>query len=202
MTDNVLQFKQNRDVQIIIDAGKRLDVSKDFSSLLPDFLELADHYPEIYCYIGCIYEDGDKTVTQDYVKAFFYYQKSVDEAGYLEGILAIAKFYYYGLGVEKDYEAAYGWYSLAAEETDNAIAQMMLGRMHHRGLGVGIDYKKAEEYYNHSIEKGNVYAMGYLGRLKENQGQKLKGFLMRYKAGFLGAYLAWKNKSDIRLRRG
>lgn len=201
MTNNILQFKQRGDDQLI-DLRKRVAESEDFLSLLPELHEMANQYPEVYCYIGWLYEEGDRTLKQDYEKAFYYYQLSVDEVGFLEGILSIAKFYYYGLGLEKDYEAAYGWYFLAAEEADNAIAQMMLGRMHHLGIGVEIDYTKAEEYYRQSVEKGYVYAMAFLGQLKETQGERLKGFLLRYKAGIRGAYLAWKNKSDIRLRRG
>lgn len=198
---NIYKFRKSSNAQLE-DAIKRLAEDHAFSDLLSEFHDLAEGgYPEAYYYIGCIYEDGDKSVKQDYEKAFFYYQKSVDEVGYLEGILAVAKFCLYGIGVEKDYESAYGWYSLAAEKADDAIAQMMLGKIHHLGLGVEVNYAKAEEYFNRAIEKGNVYALVFLGRLKEEQGQKLKGSLLRYKAGILATYLAWKNKSDIRLRQ-
>jgi len=75
----------------------------------------------------------------------FYFQKSVEQMGAVEGWLALGRLNYFGKSVPKDYEKAFYYYSAVDRDTDNRIADLMLGRMYMDGTGVEQDESKRED---------------------------------------------------------
>lgn len=67
------------------------------NALFEEFTDLIDlGWVEACYYVACMYEDGSNGVQKNPAYAFFYYKRTLDELGYLEGSLAVARFYYLG----------------------------------------------------------------------------------------------------------
>lgn len=156
---------------------------------------------EAYYFAGCIHEEGGNGVERDLEKARFYYEKSVDEHGYVEGYLALGRLYYYGIGVAQDFAKAFGYYSVIAEKRDNPIAHLMLGKMYCYGQAVEKNLLAAREHLDKVVAKGNVYAIRQLASLEAEEGNYLKSLWLRLKAGFMAFNIGRKNMRDGRLRR-
>lgn len=181
----------------------RLRSVPDPTPYLPEVMALIElGCDEAYYFAGCIYEEGGTEVKSDLEKALFYYQKSVSEYGYVEGYLALGRFYYYGIGVPKDYKKAFEYFSTVAESEDNPIANMMLGMLHQYGLGVDKSLNIAKDYYEKAVLKGNVYAIQKLAFLEEELGHRIKGLWLRLRAGITAYSVGRKNMKDEWLRRG
>lgn len=150
---------------------------------------------------GAIYEKGGNGVNQDLDKAFFYYQKAVDEIGSVEGWLALGRFYYFGKSVAQDYEKAFNYYSIVAEDTENSVAYLVLGKMYLEGNGVNKNLPMAREYLKKAIKSGSVFGYTYLGMLEKESGHIFYSFLLRIKAGVLAFFITHINANDSRLRR-
>ena len=98
-TRKIVEFPVNRSQRL--EAAIALYYSgTDPVAALKEFLVLIDEGSfEAYYFAGCLYEEGEGDVEEDLDKALFYYQKSVEEFGYLEGCLALGRLYYHGIGV-------------------------------------------------------------------------------------------------------
>lgn len=86
----------------------------------------------------------------------------------LEATLAIAEWFFYGVGFDKDYALARHFYQKAAEQgSGNAINH--LGEMYRYGWGVEVDYDQAKRWYlkgvksNYILSAHNIAEMYYLG---------------------------------------
>ena len=202
-------FQINKVVNLPLTDDQRLDRAialfdsgDDLAHALKEFVSLIDKgNKEAYYFSGCIYEEGANGVEQDLGKARFYYEKSVEELGYVEGYLALGRLYFYGIGVNQDYAKAFEYYAVVRAQKDNPIAHLMLGTMHHYGFGVNKDSTKAREYYNKAAIMRNVYAIRNLGILEGEQGHLLRGLAMRVKAGIMAFSIGLRNMKDGRLRR-
>ena len=139
------------------------------------FLDLAESgTTAAYRELGNIYEN--LLYEPDYEKALYWYSRAVDEAGDVQGYLALGRLCFYGHGVEQDFKKAQ-WYFLQAAEIKNPLALLMLGRIYERGLGVQIDLEKAEDYYLQSAKTGNIYAMRNLGVIAWKRNQTFARFI-------------------------
>ena len=200
-TDKVVNFPLSVD-QRLDQAIALFDKGNNLARVLKEFLSLIDEgNEEAYYFAGCIYEEGADGVEQDLGKAMFYYKKSVETLGYVEGYLALGRLYYYGIGVNQDYAKAFEYYSAVGAQKDNTIANLMLGTMYHYGFGINQNPNKAKEYYSKAAIKDNVYAIRNLGVLESEQGHLFRGFAMRLKAGILAFRIGTRNMNDKRLRR-
>lgn len=184
-------------------AIEQFDKSDSLADVLREFIALIDAgCKEAYFFAGCIYEDGGKDVERNIENAVFYYKRSVEELGYVEGYLALGRLYYYGIGVGRDYDKAFEYYSLVAEHSENPIAQMMLGRMYLHGHGVQRDLAKARTYLSGAASSGNVHAIKSLAILEEDSGNRVTGIVLRLKAGVAAFLIGCRNMKDYRLRAG
>lgn len=169
--------------------------------LLKEFLDLVDKGDkEANYFVGMIYEDGVCGVPQNLESAFFYYQKSVEGFGYLEGYLALARLFYHGCGVKQDFNKAFEYYMHVVNQKDHLVAFFMLGRMYQRGEGVGVDFKEARKWFERAIAKGSIYGMLNLAMLEIEEGHWFRSLVLRLNASWIAIFLARKNKRDIRLR--
>jgi hypothetical protein len=201
-SDKVVKFPAGIE-QRLEAAIHRFDSGENLSEVLSEFLALIDlGCDEAYYFAGCIYEDGAPGVKKDLEKALFYYTKSVDEFGYIEGYLALGRLHYYGIGVEPDYKKAFECYSAVAAKKHHPIAEMMLGRMCQYGRGAIKDLAAARRHYESAARSGNVYAIRGLAALEEEAGHWVKGLSLRLKAGFMAFNIGRKNMRDARLRPG
>lgn len=179
------------------------DSGDDSKELHNEFLDLINKgSKEANYYIGCMYEDGTNGVQKKLEHAFFYYKQSVDGFGYLEGYLALARFYYHGIGIPQDYAQAFKYYSHVVEKKEHPVACVMLGRMHQYGTGPGKDMKAARAWYLRAIAQGNVYGMLNLAMLEAEEGNFLKSVGLRIRAGLNAFWIARRNPHDARLRGG
>lgn len=173
------------------------------ADLLREFIALINEgCDEAYYFAGCIYEEGGNGIERDLEKARFYYQKSVDEYGYVEGYLALGRFYYYGIAVAQDFAKSFEYYSSIADKKDNPIVHLMLGKMYCCGQGVKKNLLTAREHLSRAIAKGNVYAIRQLASLEAEHGNYLKSLWLRLRAGLTAFNIGRKNMRDARLRRG
>lgn len=156
--------------------------------------------------IGNIYELGGNGVEQDYKQAMHWYQRSFNEANDVHGCLGLARLYYLGLGTPVDYAKAFDYYSLL-EPNNHPLAMFQLGQMYYLGQGVEPDLEKAAYYYQRAADQGHLYALRFMGYVKQRQGHPLAGLWWRLKGSvrLFFAILAAKRKyrdyrKDTRLR--
>ena len=197
---SVLNLHRSLDTQF----KRALDLyrQRNFKLALPESISLIDQgFADANVLAGAIYERGGHGIQQDFGKAFFYYQRAVDEVGAVEGWLALGRFYYLGKGIDTDYEAARECYSAVEEDAAHPVAYLMLGRMHHEGKGVPKDIDMARMYYQKAANKGAVFGVSYLGSIELESGNIFYGVWLRFKAALMGLLIWIKNRNDSRLRR-
>lgn len=200
VTSNVVRLPESQDKRL--EEAIRLYDSGKFEAALSRTISLIDEgCDEAYYFAGCIYEEGGNGVERDLNKALFYYEKSVDEFGYVEGYLSLGRLYYFGIGVYQDYRKAFEFFSVVAEKKNNGIAQMMLGHMYQHGQGVEKNLMKAREYYQKAWSQDYVFALTHLALLEQECGNYLKAFWLRAKAAYLAFKISIQNPYDRRLRR-
>lgn len=179
------------------------DAGDNSPALLDEFLDLINKgSQEANYYVGMIYEDGTNGAEKNPEFALFYYQKSAEGYGYLQGNLAVARMHYHGAGVPQNYTKALEYYSHVAQQNEHFVASFMLGRMYHHGQGIEKDLKKAREWYERAIAKGSVYGMLNLAMLEAEEGHWLRSLVLRVKAGWTAFRISRKNPRDPRLRGG
>lgn len=172
-------------------------------ALLNEFLDLINKgAKEANYYAGMIYEDGTNGVDKNLEHAFFYYQKSVEGLGYVQGNLALARMYYHGRGVQQDHAKAFEYYSHIASHNEHLVACFMLGRMYQQGEGTPKDLKRAREWYTRAIAQGSVYGMLNLAMLESEEGHWIKNITLRARAGWSAFRISKQNSRDERLRGG
>lgn len=111
VTSNVVRLPESRDKGL--EEAIRLYDSGQFAAALTRTISLIDEgCDEAYYFAGCIYEEGGHGVERNLDKARFYYEKSVDEFGYVEGYLALGRLYYFSIGVPQDYRKAFEFFLL------------------------------------------------------------------------------------------
>jgi uncharacterized protein len=168
---------------------------------LREFVRLVDDgCDEAFAFVGAIYEYGGEKVNQDYEKALFYYEQSVERYGAVEAYLGLARIYYYGLGVKRDCCKALDYCKTLLEETDNMYANYVVGKMYMDGCCVEKNPVKAREYFLRAWELGYVFGLTNLGFLEQSLGHIVKGWYLRVKAGFIAFMIARKNINDRRIR--
>lgn len=210
LSDNRLKHSSNKIVELPTNLEQRLRSAMDdvtegnHSSAFKKFIALIDDgCPAAYDFVGGYYELGAPGlgIEKDYEKARFYYERAVALCGSRESYLALARMYYFGRGVDPDYSKAFEYYDLVAKETEhNGVAYLMLGQMYQQGQGVDKDIQKAKECYEKAWQKGYLLGLTYLGKLEQEMGHPVKGWLHRLKAGFAGFKIARKNPHDSRFR--
>ena len=131
--------------------------------------------------IGNIYEIGGNGVEQDYKQAMRWYQRSFNEADDVQGCLALARLYYLGRGTKIDYAKAFEYYSVL-ENNNHPIAMFQLGQMYYLGQGVEPDLDKAAYYYEQAADQGHLYALRFIGYIKQRQGHIFSGMWLRVKS--------------------
>lgn len=182
-----------------IDASRRMD---NAASLLPEFIALVDlGCSEANYFVGCLLEEGGPNLPKDLKSAVFYYQKAVEEIGYLEAALALARVCYYGIGVPVDTELAAQYYKTILALKPHPVASLMLGRMHRLGQGVSKDLKRAEELLEQAVEADNVYAIRELAMLRRQQKRWILALLLGLKAGWRAFRIGLQDLHDPRLRQ-
>jgi len=184
-------------------AIKDFDSGDNSKELFEEFIDLINKGSvEANYYVGCMYEDGSSGVEQNPEHAFFYYKKVVDELGYLEGYLALARLYYHGMGVQQNYAEAFKYYSHVAQKKEHPVACFMLGRMYQHGSGVAKDLSMARSWYLRAIAQGSIYGTINLAMLEAEEKHFLKSIGLRIKAGFSAFWISLKDRHDPRLRGG
>ena len=125
-------------------------------------------------YLGYIYEKGIG-VTQDYKKAFDYYNRVVkststalnDRDSINLSNISLGLMYIKGYGVEANTEVALGYFQTASDNW-SAKASYYIGQMYENAIGVDKDYEKAEDLYMRAEAAGERYATIRLDQLHED----------------------------------
>jgi len=200
--ENVVELPSSVETRLE-NAIAAFDAGDNSRALLDEFLDLINKgSKEANYYVGMIYEDGTNGVEKNPEFALFYYQKSAEGYGYVQGSLAVARMHYHGAGVPQNYAKALEYFSHLAREKEHFVASFMLGRMYQHGQGVEKDLKKAREWYERSISKGSVYGMLNLAMLEAEEGRWFQSLALRVKAGWMSFRIYRKNPRDPRLRGG
>ncbi|SHI62726.1 tetratricopeptide repeat protein [Pseudobutyrivibrio xylanivorans] len=125
-------------------------------------------------YLGYIYEKGIG-VTQDYKKAYDYYNRVVrssstalnDRDSINLSNIAIGIMYIKGYGVGVDTDAALEHFTVASDNS-SPKASYYIGQMYEKGIGVDKDYEKAMEYYLKAADFDFAPALNQIGYLYYN----------------------------------
>lgn len=165
-----------------------------FINLLDDGCEEASYY------IGSIYEAGEEGITKDQDKAIFYFNRSIEKVGEVGSYLALARIYYYGIGVAPDYNKSYEFYSLVEKETSNPVADFMLGKFYLKGIIVKKDLLKAEELFKKAVDCGYVYGIRCMADLEKEKGNLIRSLFLKLISVVKAFRIALKNPNDLRLR--
>lgn len=196
---NIIEFPKSKNEKILEAIDCFGHDNADIA--LKKFLNLIDDgCYEASAFVGAIYEYGGEGVNRDYIKARFYYEQSVECFGAVEAYLGLIRIYYYGLGIVNDYCKALNLCEILLEENDNKFACFIKGKMYLYGYCVARDFNKSEEYFKRAWEQGYVFGLTYLGILEQYKGNKLKGLILKIKAGFRAFIIARKNINDSRIR--
>ena len=144
--------------------------ANDFSLLAPILMyhrsaDMGD--PEGMYNLGVCYEDGQRGITRDGVKAVEWYRKAA-EAGNAAAMYSLGKCYDCCIGgLAKDLVKLVEWYRKAAE-AGNAQGMYALALCYEDGYFLTRDGEKAMEWYQKAAEAGDVKAMHHLGYSYEN----------------------------------
>ena len=179
------------------------DAGDQSPELFKEFTDLIDRgVKEANYFVGYMYEEGSNGVEKNPAYALHYYEKSVEDFGYVEGYLALARMFYHGDGVAQDYERAFQYYEHVATQRNHPVAIFMLGRMYQNGTGIRKDLGEARALYEKAISAGSVYGMINLAFLEAEEGHLLKSLLLRVRAGVSAFMISRKDSRDPRLRGG
>lgn len=202
LVHNVVDLPRNNELRLE-QAIQAFDAGDKSPSLFQQFVDLVDKgFKEANYFLGCMYEDGTNGVTKNLSNALYYYEKSVEGFGYLEGYLAVARLLYHGTDVQQDYLRAFQYYQHVAQQRNHLVALFMLGRMYQYGTGVNKDPKQARAWYSKAIAAGSIYGMINLAMLEAEEGHFVRNVLLRIRAGVWAFLIARRNPRDIRLRGG
>ena len=175
--------------------GNHFDAFKKFIALIDEGCAAA------YGFVGAYYDLGAPGIEKDYEKARFYYDRDIEQYGSREAYLGLARLYYFGRGVDRDYCKAFEYYEMVVEEAEhNGVAYLMLGQMYQHGQCVEKNFQKAKECYEKAWQKDYVLGLTYLGKLEQEMGHPVKGWLHRLKAGLVAYKIARKDPHDSRFR--
>lgn len=204
LTSNIIEFPKPWDQRL--EEAVKLCNARQFPAALSRLIQLIDEgCDEAYYYVGCIYEEGGNGVEKDLAKAIFYYEKSTQEYGSVEGCLALARLYYFGIGVPQNYQKAFDLLTLIADEANNGrghgVAHMMLGQMYAFGHGVQQDLGIARKYFQKAADQGYVFPLSALSALEWRAGNYLQSIRLRIKAIWLAIRVSRSDPHDWRLRR-
>lgn len=208
MFNNRLKRSSSKIIEFPASLEKRLQSALDdeakgnYSSALKKFIALIDAgCPAAFGFVGGYYELGAPDIERDYEKARFYYERDIEEYGSREAYLGLARLYYFGRGVDRDYCKAFEYYDLVVKEAEhNGVAYLMLGQMYQYGQCADKDLQKAKDCYQKAWRKGYVLGLTYLGKLEQEMGHPVRGWLHRLRAGFVGYRIARKDPHDSRFR--
>lgn len=116
--------------------------------------------------LGQLYDSGRRGVSQDYVMAQGWYEKSAAQGnGWAQNQLG--QMFAEGRGMPQDYKKARQWWEQAAA-LGVAQAQYNLGQLYANGRGVPQDYTMARGWYEKAAAQGNAWAQAQLGQLYAN----------------------------------
>ncbi len=79
------------------------------------YLLAAEHKnDDAYLSLAHLYEKGGEGITQDYERAFFWWNKMASEGSWV-GSYHVGIYHLFGLGISKNSQKAYSWFELAAD---------------------------------------------------------------------------------------
>ena len=148
--------------------------------------------------LGYIYERGGNGVTKDYSAARYWLERSWSEGRAVKAALALAKFYYLGLGVAIDFDKSFS-YLTVLENSNDEVALYRLGVMFELGKGTAKDFDHARVLYRRSFLLGNIYARKQLGVLEVKRGNVVMGLALWISAFLQGVSLGLTKRYDRRL---
>jgi TPR repeat protein len=145
--------------------------------------------------LGWIAESKGKRDQKNYVAAAHWYTRALSLEDSSPPHLALARYYYYGLGGYYDYKQAFEHLQKCHPERD-PIVQMMMAELLYLGLGVSRDVKTARELFTTSATAG--YPAAFLGLMSLAKAKKEYGQVILYflRALFTAIKLVIKNKND------
>lgn len=157
-------------------------------------------YIAAYSELGVLYESGGKGFQPNLPKSIEYYTIA-DEAGELEGMLAIARLKLGGAGLSKDYLGARKRYELILGQVENRRALFGLGWIYEHGLAVNEDNGAAIDYYLRAHKAGHLFAGRQLSALYCREGKWLKAGLFRVCSIVSAFYVATFDRKNLSLYR-
>jgi TPR repeat protein len=150
-----------------------------------------------YAPLGYLIEMGGTSIPGQAGKAHYWYRRAIAEIDDEIAHAGLGRLYFNGSMGDRDFNKAFFHCTRAPNDPHCWI---LLGAMYHRGNGVGMDLTKARQYYQRAIQLGYVLPLQYLGRLEVENGNLIKGLLMRLRSVLLAGIIGYRNPNDERLQ--
>jgi hypothetical protein len=114
---------------------------------------------------------------EDYTKAKYYYEKSIEEAEVYYAYVQLGRLYENGRGVDKNEEKAFNMYKLAYQHDIKGDGAYYMARLYYDGRGVEESNEKAYKLFLEALDSGITeanYFLGILNYLGENENPVVK----------------------------
>lgn len=118
--------------------------------------EAADqaHFPEVRFQVGKMYQLG-QGVAQNDAKAFYWYNRSIEEDRYPKSFGNLAYLYLHGKGVSKNVDKAAEW-ALRGAQLNDTYSQILISGFYLQGIGINQNYQKSFFWANIVLLHGNL----------------------------------------------
>lgn len=197
--NNLLDFPQSNNLAFQ-EALQRIS-SNNVEKAVEEFSGLLDAgCDEAYSVLGALYEIGGENLKQDFSKAHFYYNRSLETIPTIQAHLGLVRLYFFGHGVARDCCKALEHCLTALDEADDPQLHFFAGRIYLHGCCEERDFERAKQYFWNSWEQGYVFGLTYFGVIQTKQGDWARGWLNRIKAAWNIARLSRGNRSHSRIR--
>eukprot|EP01130_Rhizamoeba_saxonica_P001338 TRINITY_DN11203_c0_g1_i1.p1 TRINITY_DN11203_c0_g1~~TRINITY_DN11203_c0_g1_i1.p1 ORF type:complete len:792 (-),score=214.80 TRINITY_DN11203_c0_g1_i1:59-2434(-) len=176
--DQVFSTSARPEIKLSTEYVRLMEDGDSKVNKLEEEMEIINYYqytadmgePNAQVAMGIIYLNGIHSVPQDYSKAFYYFEKAVEnDETHGDAISGLAYMYENGYSVEQDHEKAIELYKKAAL-LNNGLALNQLGEYYKRGEKPFIykNPKKAYEYFEQGKAAKHPFAALNMGRMTYN----------------------------------
>jgi len=148
--------------------------------------------------LGYLYEAMGKRDPANYIRAAHWYSRALAQNDVPAPHLALARYYFFGLGGDCDFERAVG-HLLDVSYVENPQAALMMAELYLVGGGVRKDLSRAKDLFSRLASSG--YPAGFLGlrRVETAQGNVLRALVAHFRGLLLLIRIVARDKTDPHL---
>ena len=145
--------------------------------------------------LGYIFEARGNAESSNYVVAAHWYSRSLSQEERPENHLAVARYYFFGLGGNRDFLRTFEHLLQVPLEHDPQVA-LMLGELYFFGFGVARDLAKARQMFSWLAESGFPAGFMNLFRLEKARGSTFRSWVQFLRGMLLAIKIVGRNEGN------